>query len=105
MKLNVVSHATLLSPKTNNQRNEDRLYASVESNLVLPELKIVPEMLTADVGAIAHFKCQGSALDEISGHEITKDGKIELRVKFIRHVDYNTNLWTNISRNLTSLFN
>ena len=45
-------------------------------------------MLTADVGAIAHFKCQGSALDEISGHEITKDGKIELRVKFIRQVNY-----------------
>ena len=63
-------------------------------------------MLTADVGAIAHFKCQGSALDEISGHEITKDGKIELRVKFIRHVNYkNTSLWTNISRNLISLFN
>ena len=61
-------------------------------------------MLTADVGAIAHFKCQGSALDEISGHEITKDGKIELRVKFIRHVDYK-NFWANISRNLTSLFN
>ena len=81
------------------------MYSSVESNLVLPELKIVPEMLTADVGAIAHFKCQGSALDEISGHEITKDGKIELRVKFIRHVNYNTNLWTNISRNLRSLFN
>ena len=47
-------------------------------------------MLTADVGAIAHFKCQGSALDEISGHEITKDGKIELRVKFIRQVNYKT---------------
>ena len=64
-------------------------------------------MLTADVGATAHFKCQGSALNEISGHEITKDGKIELRVKFIRHVNYNyhTNLWTNISRNLTSFLN
>ena len=83
MKLNVVSHATLLSPKTNNQRNEDRLYASVESNLVLPQLKIVPEMLTADVGATAHFKCQGSALNEISGHEITEDGKIKWHVKFI----------------------
>ena len=83
MKLNVVLHATLLSPKTNNQRNEDRSYA-MESNLDSPQLKIVPEMLTADVGAIAHFKCQGSALDEISGHEITEHGKIELRVKFIR---------------------
>ena len=41
-------------------------------------------MLTADVGATAHFRCQGSALNEISGHEITKHGKIELRVKFIR---------------------
>ena len=80
------------------------MYASVESNLVLPQLNIVPEMLTADVGATAHFKCQGSALNEISGHEITKDGKIELRVKFIRHVDYK-NFWANISRNLTSLFN
>ena len=59
----------------------------MESNLVLPQLKIVPEMLTADVGATAHFKCQGSALNEISGHEITKDGKIELRVKFIMHVN------------------
>ena len=46
-------------------------------------------MLTADVGATAHFKCQGSALNEIPGHEITEHGKIELRVKFIRQGNCN----------------
>ena len=47
-------------------------------------------MLTADVGATAHFKCQGSALNEISGHEITEDGKIKWHVKFIlQKIKYN----------------
>jgi hypothetical protein len=36
-------------------------------------LKIEPDVLTADVGAKAHFSCQGNAFKEIIGEENTRD--------------------------------
>ena len=36
-------------------------------------LKIEPDVLTADVGAKAHFSCQGNAFNEINGEENTGD--------------------------------
>ena len=41
-------------------------------------LKIEPDVLTADVGARAHFTCQGNAFKEITGEEKNRDNENRL---------------------------
>ena len=47
------------------------MYSSLSTDASF--LKIEPDVLTADVGAKAHFSCQGNAFKEIKGHENTSN--------------------------------
>ena len=41
-------------------------------------LKIEPDILKADVGAKAHFSCQGNALNELANNEILTNRNIRI---------------------------
>ena len=52
------------------------MYSSLTTDVSF--LKIEPDVLTADVGARAHFTCQGKALKEITGEENNRDNENRL---------------------------
>ena len=65
LKLNVVSPGSSLSQQTKHHGNDHQsLYPSITMDTSF--LSIDPDVLTADVGAKAHFSCQGNAINQIS---------------------------------------
>ena len=53
---------------------EDSVYTSLDASF----LKIEPDILKADVGAKAHFSCQGNVFKEFTSDENGKNGNIQL---------------------------
>ena len=80
LRLNVVSRKSFLLPKKNNNGNE--MHASRDNSIFISLddsfLKIEPDILKADVGAKAHFSCQGNALNELANNEILTNRNIRI---------------------------
>ena len=80
LRLNVVSRKSFLLPKKNNNGNEmhasrdNSIFTSLDDSF----LKIEPDILKADVGAKAHFSCQGNAFNELSNNEILRNRNIRI---------------------------
>ena len=53
---------------------DDSIYTSLDASF----LNIQPDILKADVGAKAHFSCQGNALKEFTSDENRRNGNIQL---------------------------
>ena len=53
---------------------EDSVYTSLDASF----LKIEPDILKADVGAKAHFSCQGNAFKEFTSDENRRNGNTQL---------------------------
>ena len=84
LRLNVVSRRNVLSPNNEQHRIKGgTMYSSLSDDNAF--LKIEPEVLTADVGAKAHFSCQGNILDEILSRDATESSKTQLGMDKIKY--------------------
>ena len=79
LRLNVVSQRSFMSHNNDHRIKEASMYSSVTTDTSF--LKIEPEVLTADVGAKAHFTCQGNILDEITSQGIAQNSKHQSGIK------------------------
>ena len=84
LRLNVVSRRNVLSPNNEQHRIKGgTMYSSLSDDNAF--LRIEPEVLTADVGAKAHFSCQGNILDEILSRDATESSKTQLGTDKIKY--------------------